>query len=179
MRNQKNGFALTEMIVVLTVLTVVGATSVGYYQAVKIRQAKQAQRPVPTRSVQRTLTVKLEPQAGSGRSGIAVLAEIQGKVKAVVNLSGPSGGVIRPAHIHVGSCPGVGAVKYPLTGLVDGSSQTDLSVSLDELMTQLPLAINIHKSSDEPSVYLACGDIKVGLNMMNSGDMPGQGMMGR
>lgn len=169
MRNNDKGFALTEMIIVLTVLSVVGATSVGYYQAVKIKQAKQvAARPIPTRSVQRTLTIKLESQGGSGRSGIAVLAEVKGKVKVILNLSGPSGGVLRPAHIHAGSCPDVGSVKYPLSSLTNGASQTDFNVSLDELMTHLPLAINIHKSSDEPSVYLACGNIKVtGPNTMN------------
>lgn len=160
MKNLDKGFALTEMIIVLTVLSVVGATTIGYYEAVKIRQAKQAARPTTTRSIQRTITVKLEPQGGSGRSGIAVLAELQGKVKVVMNLSGPSVGVLRPAHIHVGSCPGVGEVKYPLTSLKDGASQTDLDVSLDELMTQLPLAINVHKSPEEPSIYLACGNIQ-------------------
>lgn len=162
MKNSNKGFGVVETIFVLTILSVVGATSVGYFQAAKIRQAKQNSRPptVPVRSVQRTITVKLEPQGGSGRSGIAVLAEIQGKVKVVMNLSGPSGGVLRPAHIHSGSCPDVGAVKYPLSSLADGASQTDLDISLDELMTQQPLAINIHKSSDEPSIYLACGNIK-------------------
>lgn len=158
MRNFNKGFALVEMIIVLTVLSVVGATSVGYYQVAKIRQNRQVNRQVPVRSQQRTITVKLEPQSGSSRSGIAVLAETSGKVKVIVNLSG-SNEVARPAHIHVGSCPDVGAVKYPLTNLANGASQTTLDISLDQLMIQLPLAINIHKSSEEPSVYLACGDI--------------------
>lgn len=162
MKNSNKGFALTEMIIVLTVFSVVGATSLGYYHVAKIRQSKQAAvRPTPVpRSVQRTLTIKLDPQGGSGRSGMAVLAEIQGKVKVVMNLSGPSGGVLRPAHIHSGSCANIGTVKYSLSSLAEGASQTDLDVSLDQLMTQLPLAINIHKSPEEPSIYLACGDIK-------------------
>lgn len=183
MRNLNKGFALSEMIIVLTVLSVVGATSVGYFQALKIRQLKQqsARQQVPIRSTQRTVTIKLEPQNGSGRSGIAVLAELQGKVKVVVNLSGPSGGVVRPAHIHTGSCSDIGATKYPLSSLINGASQTDLDVSLDQLMAGLPLAINVHKSADDPSVYLACGDIKAGLNMMNINNNygPNGGMMGR
>ena len=160
MRREKlnGGFGVVEMIILLSVFSVVGATSLGYYHVAKIKQLKQLARQAPVRSVQRTIVVKLEPQGGTTRSGIAVLAETSGKVKVVVNLSG-SNEVARPAHIHVGSCPDVGAVKYPLTSLNEGASQTDLDVSLDQLMTQLPLAINIHKSSDEPSIYLACGDI--------------------
>lgn len=173
------GFGVTEMIIVLSVVSVVGATSVGYYHAAKIRQLKQANRQAPVRSIQRTITVKLEPQNGSGRSGIAVLTELQGKIKVVMNLSGPSGGVKRPAHIHIGSCSDIGAVKYPLTSLENGVSQTNLDISLDQLITQIPLAINVHKSSDEPSVYLACGDIKAGPKMMNDKMMDGGGMMDR
>lgn len=172
------GFGFVEMLVVMSVVSVVGATSIGYYHAAKVRQLRQNSKPMPTRSVQRTITVQLDSQGGSGRTGTAVLAEIDGKVKVVVSLSGPSGGVLRPAHIHSGSCPDVGAVKYPLTSLAEGASQTNLDVSLDELAAQAPLAINIHKSSEEPSIYLACGDIKTGLQMMRGG-LPGQGMMGR
>ena len=178
------GFGFIEMLVVMSVVSVVGATSIGYYHAAKVRQLRQTVKPMPNRSVQRTITVQLGSQGGSGRSGTAVLAEIDGKVKVVVSLSGPSGGVSRPAHIHSGSCPDVGAVKYPLTSLAEGASQTNLEVSLDELVAQSPLAINIHKSSEEPSIYLACGDIDINPGMMRGGvvpgqNFPGQGMMGR
>ena len=160
MRNSKKGFALVEMIVAFAVIGAVSAVTAGYFHAAKVRQIKQFVNRPNTTVRARTVTVQLAPQGDSTRHGIAVLAEVQGKVKVVVNLSGLNDGVANPAHIHMGACPNVGAVKYPLTSLTNGASQTDLDMSLDELLTQLPLAINIHKSSDEPKIYLACGDIQ-------------------
>lgn len=155
------GFTLVEMVILFAVLGAVGAASSGYYYAAKVRQNKRAAAtPAPVVHKARTVTVQLEEQGGSGRRGMAVLTEIRGKVKVVMNLSGPSGGILRPAHIHTGSCTDIGGVKYPLSSLDEGASQTDLDMSLDQLLTQLPLAINIHKSPEEPSIYLACGDIK-------------------
>ncbi len=67
----------------------------------------------------------------------------------------------RPAHIHAGACPTPGAVTHPLSAVVGGKSSTTLAVSTKELLAGLPLAINIHKSDAEASVYIACGDIRM------------------
>jgi len=61
----------------------------------------------------------------------------------------------------MGACPGVGAVKYPLTSIVNGASTTVLSVTLDQLKKELPLAINVHKSATEVSTYTACGPLDI------------------
>jgi hypothetical protein len=65
----------------------------------------------------------------------------------------------QPAHIHVGSCPTPGAVVFPLTSVVNGTSVTMLNTSLEDLIAQGELALNVHKSEEESSVYVACGNL--------------------
>ena len=85
----------------------------------------------------------------------------------------------RPAHIHEGSCPEVGAVVAPLTDLTtaDGTvtmmgtpaadtggaipaeySFTQVDLSLDDILAG-EHAVNVHMSADQNDTYLACGDI--------------------
>ncbi len=105
------------------------------------------------------VTVVLDPQNASGESGTATLKEVDGKVAVNLNLTGFVDGVSQPAHIHVGACPGVGAVKYPLSNVTNGQSLSYLDVSMDQLKSELPLAINVHKSAAEAKVYTACGPL--------------------
>jgi hypothetical protein len=65
-----------------------------------------------------------------------------------------------PAHIHAGACPNPGAIAYDLTDVVAGHSTSVIDTTMDNLMKQLPLAINIHKSAAEIITDLSCGDIK-------------------
>ncbi|MBI2027973.1 MAG: hypothetical protein HYT07_00040 [Candidatus Levybacteria bacterium] len=104
-------------------------------------------------------TVALSEQNASGESGTAILMEEDGKVKVTLDLTGTPEAVSQPAHIHVGACPDVGAVKYPLTSSVNGISETTLDVTLDQLRSELPLGINVHKSADEAGVYVSCGNL--------------------
>jgi hypothetical protein len=103
------------------------------------------------------MTVSLSPQGNSGESGIASLGETDGRVTVNVALAGNAGSVAKPAHIHAGTCPGVGAISYPLNPVVNGRSTTVLNVSMAGLMQQLPLVINVHKSAEEISTYTSCG----------------------
>ncbi len=107
----------------------------------------------------KTLQITLNEQNKSGQSGKVVITEVNGKAKVLLNLTGKPSGVAQPAHIHLGSCATIGAVKYPLTSVATGTSQTMLDVSVDQLLAGLPLSINVHKSAAEASVYVACGDI--------------------
>jgi hypothetical protein len=107
----------------------------------------------------KTLHITLNEQNGSGQNGTAVITEVNGKAKVIVNLPGKPSQLAQPSHIHVGTCATIGAVKYPLTNVATGSAQTTLDISLDQLLAQLPLALNVHKSVAEISVYSACGDI--------------------
>lgn len=105
------------------------------------------------------VVINLAAQNQSSESGTATLAEVNGKVKVTLKLTGAPAGVAQPAHIHAGACPNVGAVKYPLTFPVDGMSETVLDVTLAELKSQLPLGVNVHKSAAEAKIYVSCGDL--------------------
>lgn len=105
-------------------------------------------------------SVSLSQQNDSGESGTATLVEENGQVVVTLNLLGGPENSPQPAHIHLGSCPDVGGVKYPLTNVVNGFSETSLDVTLAQLKSETPLGINVHKSVSEASVYTACGDLQ-------------------
>ncbi len=117
----------------------------------------EAPAPSPTPQV---LTLVLNELADSGENGSATIKEVDGKVVVSVELTGQPEGVVQPMHIHKGSCPGVGDVLYPLSNAVLGKSETTLEVTMDELLAQSPIAINVHKSATQPQIYFSCGDIK-------------------
>src|SRR3989338_6628699 len=77
----------------------------------------------------------------------------------VLNLSGAPENVTQPAHIHLNNCANIGGVKYPLSFPINGYSETTINATMEETLNSLPLSINVHKSTSEASVYVACGDI--------------------
>ncbi len=95
------------------------------------------------------------------QSGVAVITETETGVQVEITLTTLEATELQPAHIHLGECPGVGEIAYPLEDVVDGQSTTLLPVTMAELKEMLPLAINIHKSAEELSVYTACGSIEL------------------
>lgn len=119
----------------------------------------------------REVKLNFSSQNNSGIAGTAKLEEGDGKVEVKLNLLGVTTGVsgligiplgtAHPAHIHLGSCANIGAVKYPLASTVNGESKTEINASFADLKAQLPLAINVHKSAEEMGVYVACTDIKL------------------
>lgn len=116
--------------------------------------------PSPTPEAMMTpMSVVLDAQNNSGESGTAILKEENGQTTVTINLTGFAKDVPQPAHIHVGTCPGVAAVKYPLTSVANGKSITVLQVTLAQLKVQLPLAINVHKSAKEVTNYTTCGGL--------------------
>jgi hypothetical protein len=118
--------------------------------------------PVPTTSSENTISVTLSPilENSIQQEGVAVLSAIGNTTKvtivvnSVIGLDNP-----QPAHIHEGNCPGVGNIVYPLNSIVNGKSETILSTTLDRIKTQGALAINVHKSDKETSIYTTCGQI--------------------
>ena len=106
------------------------------------------------------ITVSLSEQNDSGESGTATLTEIDGQVVVSLSMQGSPEDVPQPAHIHTGSCPDVGSVSYPLSNVVNGESEMTLDVTLAQLESELPLAINVHKSIPESGVYTSCGDLE-------------------
>ncbi len=116
----------------------------------------------PAVMVPSTKTIALSAQNASGQGGTAVLTSTKdGKVSVTLTLKGGKFTGPQPAHIHVGSCPNPGAVKYPLTNVVNGKSVTMLNITMSELLASSDkLAINVHKSPKEISNYTACGDLQ-------------------
>ncbi len=109
---------------------------------------------------QDSLTVSLAAQNNSGESGTAQLTDMGGgKTRVVLALTGAPNGVAQPVHIHEGTCATLNPTpKYPLTNLANGKSETVVDVSLSELLSK-PYAINAHKSAQDISVYVTCGNI--------------------
>lgn len=106
-------------------------------------------------------TIMLSEQSGLGQSGKAIInSNADGKAVVTLQMTGGTFSQSQPAHVHVGSCPTPGAVKYPLTNVVNGMSETTLDVMYDDFIkTTDKMAINVHKSAAEASVYTACGDV--------------------
>ncbi len=104
------------------------------------------------------LAVMLSEENGSKESGKATLAGSGNKTTVTISLTGENTTGKQPAHIHVGPCPKVGAVKYPLSDVVLGKSITVVDAPLSSL-TAGNLAINVHESAANIGNYVACGNI--------------------
>lgn len=168
----KKGFA--PAIAIIIALLVIGGGSYGIKKFSDKKTKKEVPpvttgMPVPGTDTKETevfekvttLQVRLDEQNTSGESGQAVLTQIgTSTVKVVINLTGKPSTVAQPAHIHIGACPTPGAVKYPLTNVDKGASQTEIpNMTLEQLLAELPLAVNVHKSATDVKTYVACGNI--------------------
>jgi len=102
----------------------------------------------------------LTAQSDSGEHGTATLLQGTNGLIVRLRLAGAPDGVDQPAHIHKGSCSKLDPKPaYPLKTVVGGISQTTLpNVMLSDLMKG-DFAINVHKSTKEVAVYVACGNI--------------------
>jgi len=124
------------------------------------------------------VTIQLGAQNNSNVSGTATLTDLgNGQTRVVVNVTGFTAGTPSPIHIHEGTCAALNpAVKFPLTNLVGGKSETTVSVALSAILAQ-PHAINAHKSAQEASVYIACGNIVAqgGTGGQQPGSLPATG----
>jgi hypothetical protein len=68
------------------------------------------------------------------------------------------------AHIHMGVCPGVGAVQYPLTNVVGGKSTTTVNTPLSAVLDGNH-SINVHRGTAAPEsgIYTACVNLPAGV----------------
>lgn len=104
-----------------------------------------------------SMSVALIELNGSGLTGSGILTNEAGKTKVMIDLT--PGETDQPAQIHLGSCPTPGEVKFPLTDVKAGKSETTLEVGLSDLIPELPMAIVVQKSATVSQTYSACGDL--------------------
>ncbi|HZX50396.1 MAG TPA: hypothetical protein VFE94_04640 [Candidatus Paceibacterota bacterium] len=146
---------------ILIILGVVVIAGVGWYLWDSGMLMQPGNEGENTMEETNEVVVALAEQNGSGEMGTATLSEADGTLKVVLELTGAPAGVTQPAHIHFESCANIGGVKYPLNSPVNGYSETIVDVSMAELQAGLPLSLNVHKSVEEASVYVACGNVMI------------------
>lgn len=112
---------------------------------------------VPAGAQATTVTVPLAAQNDSGQSGTATLTADGNQTRVVIDLANSPAGP-QPAHIHTGTCATLGGVAFNLEFPRDGKSTSTVNTPLSALQTG-GFAINVHKSPQEASVYVACGNI--------------------
>jgi len=129
-------------------------------------------------AVQYTFT--FGPGKDATQEGTVRLRQTGNQTSVTIALKPGPAGVAQPAHIHEGACPGVGAVKYPLTNVVDGASTTTVDAKFADLFTG-GYSINVHKSAAEVGVYVACISIPQGtvvtLDKGRDGDLHGSAVL--
>ncbi|MBI2912342.1 MAG: hypothetical protein HYY03_00295 [Chloroflexi bacterium] len=142
------------MRIVLPVLALAAAVAV----AVVIVAGDGSSASAQTQSV----TVTMGAGRDASQTGTATLTAQGNQTQVVVNIQSGGAGVEQPAHVHEGTCPGVGAVAYALSNVVDGQSTTLINATLASLQTG-GFSVNVHKgtSSAELGVYVSCGVIPV------------------
>ncbi|MBI2065161.1 MAG: hypothetical protein HYT62_03865 [Candidatus Yanofskybacteria bacterium] len=166
--NSEKGFVVTT-IVIVTVIIIIVAVGLAIWLGFRPGVPQPSPTPVAT-GPQRTsdnssAMVPLSAQNNSGLNAkyqitaVGSPSGISSQTRIILTVMNAPQGISMPAHIHSGSCANLGAVKYPLTNVVGGTSVTTIDASILQLKLSLPLAINIHKSISEPGVYVACADL--------------------
>jgi LPXTG-motif cell wall-anchored protein len=116
----------------------------------------------------RVVTIQLGVQNASGVTGTATLTDVGGGRTRVDVRVAPGGNTNMPAHIHDGTCATLNpAPKYPLTNVANGTSTTEVSATIAQVLAA-PHAINLHKSPQEASVYVSCGNVVAGAALLPS-----------
>jgi hypothetical protein len=101
------------------------------------------------------LTVQLAEENGSGQAGTATFTPAgEARTTIVVELSNPLQQP-QPAHVHPGPCGDLGDPIAALESLLDGRSETTVSMSLEELQSG-NLVVHAHESEAEFDVSVAC-----------------------
>ena len=129
-------------------------------------------------------TVAISVPLGAGRdgdqSGTATFTAKGDKTDVALSIKAGAAGAAQPAHIHAGTCPTPGDVKYPLKDVVEGKSTTTLDVSLAQLLAG-GFAVNVHQSAADIGKYVACGNVPQGsvIKMDNGrdGNQPGTAVL--
>lgn len=109
---------------------------------------------------QQAVKVTMGTGRDASQTGTATLTPVGNQTEVVISIQSGAAGVEQAVHIHQGSCPGVGAVAFPLTNVVDGASTTMVDATLASLQTG-GFSINVHQGTSpaDLAVYVSCGNI--------------------
>ncbi|CAN5289969.1 hypothetical protein BH10PAT1_BH10PAT1_2280 [soil metagenome] len=144
----------------LMLLAACAAIIVGFFAIFSFKSQSMALRPTPTPNP--VYSFGLTPLNKSGESGMVSFSEVDGKVMLALSMKGFANGVTQPVNIHPGTCASWGAIKYPLTSLLNGSSLTTLDVTMADLKTAgTKWAVVVRKSVPSSSTAVSCGEINL------------------
>ncbi len=119
--------------------------------------AATAQSPAPAMR-KMPMQIRLAEQNKSGETGTATLFD--GAKGLIVRLRLNGSDVDQPAHIHKGTCEKLDPKPtWALTTVHDGKSEKTIEGVTLAMLEKAPYAINVHKSTKEIPVYVACGNI--------------------
>lgn len=104
-------------------------------------------------------SIVLNEQNNSNESGIAAIKEKDGKVIVDLLLIGTELDIPQTAHLNMGTCTSPGAIKFVLNSIMNGKSETKLSLSMIDLSKQLPLVLIVDKSNEEANVQAVCSKL--------------------
>ncbi len=132
--------------------TVSAAIGAALLLAVTAQSPAPAMRKLP-------LQIRLAEQNKSGETGTATLYD--GARGLIVRLrTNGDVDVDQPAHIHKGTCDKLDPKPtYPLTTIHEGKSEKTIEGVTIAQLEKSPYAINVHKSTKEIPIYVACGNI--------------------
>ncbi len=106
---------------------------------------------------QQSVSVTIGPGRDEGTgTGTATLTAVGSQTRVVLTVARTNPEML--AHIHADACPGVGAVIFPLTNVVNGSSTTMIDAPLTDVLAQ-GRSINLHKSPADSGIYVGCGNL--------------------
>ncbi|KKS93641.1 MAG: hypothetical protein UV70_C0008G0040, partial [Parcubacteria group bacterium GW2011_GWA2_43_13] len=106
-------------------------------------------------SVLSALSVALVEQNESGEFGSAEFTDDQQQTKLMLVVAGETQGE-RQALLHKGMCDQPGDTVQLLAKLESGISETVLPISLEELLSQLPMSVVVQ---DPSHTTVACGEL--------------------
>jgi hypothetical protein len=114
--------------------------------------------PVPLSPV----TVTLGPVDGSGVTGTAIVTPLDaGHTKVTLELVNEPPGDL-PAHIHFDTCKNPSTIRFGLSNVVDGKSESTVSGGIAYLRRgHGAFSMNVHRAEPDLPI-IACGDIPLG-----------------
>ena len=105
------------------------------------------------------IKIEVKAQNYSGEQGVASIREVNGRVVIIMHLENAPKDVRQSAFLYKGSCDNLGEVMYYLPVSYDGKyTLTFYGKNLRDLRKELPLAIFVTKSVDEPNIVYSCGN---------------------